>query len=71
VHRALLQHLALLAQGGMTWKRKIGLGLLSSRARGDMAEFCLELGSSLQVLKGCKYQFRVLFVVVLFLLMHF
>jgi len=55
----------------MTWKRKIGLGLLSSRARGDMAEFCLELGSSLQVLKGCKYQFRVLFVVVLFLLMHF
>ncbi|KAK4830888.1 hypothetical protein QYF61_013817, partial [Mycteria americana] len=35
----------------MTWKCTISLGVLSSKAGGDMAEFCLELGNSLQVVK--------------------
>lgn len=53
VHRVLLQYLALLAQGGMTWKYKTSFWVLSSKAGLAMAEFCLELGDSLQV-KGYK-----------------
>lgn len=53
VHRVLLQYLALLAQGAMTWKYKTSFWVLSSKAGLAMAEFCLELGDSLQV-KGYK-----------------